>query len=239
MCIFIASFRNDILSECRTVALGLEINPNLPEKKRRKRKRFFDEEDGEDEDDSIFSPEENFRRDVFLTIIDSVISGLTVRYESIRKINDIFSFLWCYLSMNENDVIDKVETFGEIYDKDVNGHELRDELLHLKSIHESNFGKDPLGPLDLLNKIHLFNLNELFSNTCIALRIFITLPVTVASAERSFSKLNLIKSFLRSTMEQERLNDLALLSIESDISRNINYDSIIEDFALKKARKGF
>jgi len=32
--------------------------------------------------------------------------------------------------------------------------------------------------------------------------------VSVASAERSFSKLKLIKSYLRSTMSQQRLNEL-------------------------------
>ena len=36
-------------------------------------------------------------------------------------------------------------------------------------------------------------------------KIFLTLPVTVASAERSFSKLKLIKNYMRSTMSQDRL----------------------------------
>ena len=49
-----------------------------------------------------------------------------------------------------------------------------------------------------------------FPNTCIAYRILLTIPVTVVSAERSFSKLKLIKSYLRSTMSQERLSGLAI-----------------------------
>ena len=39
-----------------------------------------------------------------------------------------------------------------------------------------------------------------FPNTCIAYRILFTIPVTVASAEKSLSKLKLIKLYLRSTM---------------------------------------
>jgi hypothetical protein len=50
----------------------------------------------------------------------------------------------------------------------------------------------------------------------IAIRIFLTLPVTVAEADRSFSELKLIKTYLRSTMLQERLSACAVLSVERD-----------------------
>nr|CAI5843535.1 unnamed protein product [Callosobruchus analis] len=49
------------------------------------------------------------------------------------------------------------------------------------------------------------------------LKILCTLPVSVASAERSFSSLKRLKSWLRSTMGQERLVGLALLHIHRDI----------------------
>jgi len=42
----------------------------------------------------------------------------------------------------------------------------------------------------------------------------LTIPVLVASVERKFSKLKLIKSYLRSIMSQQKLNRLTLLSIE-------------------------
>ena len=69
------------------------------------------------------------------------------------------------------------------------------------------------------------------------MRIFCTLPVTVASGERSFSKLKLIKNFLRTKMSQQRLQDLAVLSLESDVARHISFDTVIDDFAAQKARK--
>jgi hypothetical protein len=52
-------------------------------------------------------------------------------------------------------------------------------------------------PIDILNYIKRLNS---FSNVCIAYRILLIIHVKVASAERSFSKLKLIKFYLRSTM---------------------------------------
>ena len=64
-----------------------------------------------------------------------------------------------------------------------------------------------------------------------------TIPVTVASAERSFSKLKLLKSYLRSTMKQERLNALAIITLESGMLEKIEYEYIIEDFISKNTKR--
>ena len=66
-----------------------------------------------------------------------------------------------------------------------------------------------------------------------------TLRVTVASAQRSFSKLNIVKNFMRSTMTQKRLNELAILSIESEVTRKIDFTDIIDMFAMKKVNGHF
>jgi len=58
--------------------------------------------------------------------------------------------------------------------------------------------------------------------------------VSVVSAQMTFSKLKIIKTFLRSTMSQERLDELAPLSIEKDMLNKINYDNLINDFASEK-----
>ena len=58
----------------------------------------------------------------------------------------------------------------------------------------------------------------------------------VASSEKCFSKLNLLKSYLRSTMTQESLNGLVTIEIENDVLE-INYEDIIEDFISKNTRR--
>ena len=77
----------------------------------------------------------------------------------------------------------------------------------------------------------------LFPNVEIALRMYLVLMVSNCSAERSFSKMKLIKNRLRTSMGNERLSHLALLSIEADILREINFDDLVTEFARKKTRK--
>ncbi|KAL4082990.1 hypothetical protein QTP88_028320 [Uroleucon formosanum] len=79
--------------------------------------------------------------------------------------------------------------------------------------------------------------SECFPNIGIALRILLTIPVTLACAERSFSKLKLIKTYLRNKLSQENLSGLSIISIEKDIAESLDYDYIINQFAAKKSRK--
>jgi len=50
-------------------------------------------------------------------------------------------------------------------------------------------------------------------NTTVVLRIFVTMSISVASCECSFSKLKLVKTYLRSQMSDARLSGLAVLSM--------------------------
>ena len=59
-----------------------------------------------------------------------------------------------------------------------------------------------------------------FPEVWTAFLLFVTIPLTTASSERSFSKLKLKKTYLRNSMRQERLHNLDILSIEHSITRN-------------------
>ena len=82
-----------------------------------------------------------------------------------------------------------------------------------------------------------FNMATSVPEVTAACALFLTLPVTMASAERSFSKLKLIKAYLRSTMAQERLDGLSLLAIERESAQKIDLDSIVDKFAKANARR--
>ena len=75
----------------------------------------------------------------------------------------------------------------------------------------------------------------MFPNVYVVLKIVNTIPVTTATIERSNSALKYVKTALRSTMGQERLNSLLLLFIHKDIP--LDYEVIINSFASKHPRK--
>ena len=76
-----------------------------------------------------------------------------------------------------------------------------------------------------------------YLDVCTAYMMYMTVPVTVATAERFFSKLKLIKNFLQSSMSQERFNGLALLSIKNERAKNFDFRKVIQQFASAKARR--
>lgn len=116
---------------------------------------------------------------------------------------------------------------------DIDAHNLNSEIETLLRMEmEKN-----MNSYEILSYITTNLLLELFPNLVVALRIVLTLPVSVASAERSFSKLKLIKTYLRSIMSQERLTGLALISVEHQLSSSLNYSKLIQDFAAAKVRK--
>ena len=76
-----------------------------------------------------------------------------------------------------------------------------------------------------------------FPNVGIAIRIYHTIPVTNCEGERSFSTLSRVKNYLRPTMTQQRLQDLSLMCIESEVLQSVDFDDIINDFAKQKTRR--
>ena len=78
--------------------------------------------------------------------------------------------------------------------------------------------------------LELKHLSEAFPNLVRLIKIAMTIAVSTAQCERSFSTLKLVKNHLRSTMGDERLSNLAVLSIESELSDAINLEEVILNF---------
>jgi hypothetical protein len=80
-------------------------------------------------------------------------------------------------------------------------------------------------------------LEDIYPYVSIALHMFLCTPYSNCNSERSFSTLRRIKSYVRSTISKERLNALAILNIESEITKQIKFEDIIDNFATIQSRK--
>jgi hypothetical protein len=76
-----------------------------------------------------------------------------------------------------------------------------------------------------------------FTDLCTAFLLLLTLPVTVAASERSFSELKLIENYLRSSMGQMQLSGLAIISTEQDRAIKLDTSVVVRNFAESKARR--
>ena len=92
-------------------------------------------------------------------------------------------------------------------------------------------------PLATLGHIRSAGISETFPNVDIVYRLYLTLPAANTTGERSFSVLKRVKNELRSTLCEDKLCNLSLLCIESDLTKDIDFQDVIDDFAKMKSRK--
>ena len=92
-------------------------------------------------------------------------------------------------------------------------------------------------PEGLLKFIGRYGDVSVFPNLRISILIMLIIAVSIASCERSFSKIKLTLLYLRASTGQDRLCDLALLSVEIEETEKTDFEYTIDQFASVKARK--
>jgi hypothetical protein len=70
----------------------------------------------------------------------------------------------------------------------------------------------------------------MFSQVETLIRLLLVVPATSCEAERSFSGLRRLKTWLRSTMSQERLNAVAMCTVHRSYIDRINLRAVANDF---------
>jgi len=172
----------------------------------------------------------------FNAVVDVSISSLRERTEMMCGIADKFSVLTNFPDLPPEELGKQAKELANILTCGAKSDFAVEELIvEMQSF--PNLPKRKMTTLELLVFLEEKNLNEVYPTMWIALRIAVTIPVTVASAERRFSKLNLIKTYLRSTMSQERLCGLAIINVNQEVSREISFDETKDAFAARKSRR--
>ncbi|XP_065672003.1 zinc finger MYM-type protein 1-like [Hydra vulgaris] len=174
---------------------------------------------------------DNFRIQQYYVIIDRLNNEMEKRRAAYKVLYEKFNFLLDNRSLSSEEVMTKTKALIQLYLSDLEDEFTDEFLLFPQMFNDGKLVSDKI-KLQIDNK-----LIASFPNVNIAFRIYLSILGTNSEGERSFSKLKLIKNYLRSTMGQARLSSLALLSIENELMREMTFEDVIVDFANTKSRK--
>ena len=212
-----------------------------------KRKCQFDEGPSAE---TVFSPRQKFKVKVFLVIIDKLSSALQHRLDAYKDIHENFGFLTNLTELSNDAIRGAAAKLMEEYSSDFEDC-FPSELVQFSELFKTVIVR-PQGQgqkeaqcepqntcteLKMLLFLNELNFTQSFPNVHIALRIYLSMMTSNCSGERSFSKLKRIKNEVRSSMGQQRLSLLSLMSIESEIVSSLSFTDLIDNFAMKKVRK--
>ena len=221
----------------KNIAFVMGVEASFPVKHRALRKKHYDENDCSNE--ANLQGEKDFEVNYFLVMLDMASSSLKNRFEDLQVFNGIFGPLLNSASLKSLDHIKLkdyctmlAKTFSVDDSFDFEENNLTSELRIL----QMTLPDRSMSAMEIFEFVRRM---DCYPNIFVAYRILFTIPITVASAERSFSKLKLLKNYLRSTMSQERLNGLATLCIEKKLLDDVNIEAIIDDFASRNVRRHF
>ena len=171
----------------------------------------------------------NYRMHVFYPVLDRFLHELETRFtsESWEIMQAVQALL---LPQAKNflcleDIIPFVKTYGEVLN--INQSLLQAEVAVAKQLLAS---KQP-PTKDFAGVIQCIADDGSFYNLRLCMRIAMTLPVSSATCERSFSSMKYIKNYLRNKMTDQRLSSLAILYMCRERTALLDPDAVVAAFA--------
>ena len=233
---FLVEERDNLVKDSVKAAIKKCTELEIPIEDRRvcRRRRM----PGEHAEDAGLSVVEEVRRCMFQAL-DPFKREAETSFTSIHRLNDMFGFLnpHTLLQSKSHEVFS--DAFKITYDDKMDFSELAVEIDRFKRLvlsRETTFDRNAT-EFDVLQWLVKSCLLDSTPYLCLYLKLYLTIGVSIASCERSFSKLKMIKSYLRSTMSDNWLSALSILSIERDYVQQLDFEDIVADFSSTKARK--
>lgn len=155
-------------------------------------------------------------------VLDATINCIKNRFQDLEHLKFCSVFTHSGVGFPTDSVTSLMNSpYAQFFDKD----ELTSDL---KYLYRSGLERG----LDKLSaEIEELGLREHLPQLAKLVNLALSIPLTVCSAERSFSALKRIKTRLRNTMGDKRLSNLAVISIEIEIAEALNIDDIIDRFS--------
>ena len=209
----------------------LDIDDPQLQRRRKAPKRY---EQGLAQAEFPASPKEEYRR-VYFEALDLAVTSISSRFD--QKGFKVFSSVeqLLFKACRGQDFKDELTYVCEFFYNDFDKVELESELLTLQKLYESAIGSEAPS-VDNIKKalLTLSSAQQMLVNTvCRLFQLLIILPATNATSERSFSALRRVKSYLRSTMTQARLNHLMILHYHQDLCDKLDLNSVANEYISK------
>ena len=202
----------------------------LPRK--RKMPRRFELGTGEA---SFHTTASDLYRQVYFEAIDLAVSSIEQRFEQPGyKVYSKVEQLLLKACAGEN-YHDEITFVCEFYGDDLDKCDLESQLKVLRTLYmEKIVTVDNDAPSVQTLKSVLQTLTpeqlSLVDMVCRAFQLLLIMPATNATSERSFSALRRIKTYLRSTMSQARMNHLMILNYYQDLTDSLDLKEVGNDF---------
>ena len=182
-------------------------------------------------------PEDYHRVNTFYTSLDKVLAEIETRFSGNDQ--DVLCALGD-ITLSDSPTSASFDRVARYYNLDRELLEADQRLFcQFKAAHVGKSIKTPAEVIEVLNANSLYEMTPEFSKVASILAV---IPATSCSAERSFSGLRRLKTYLRSTMGQNRLNSLAIVCIERSYGNKVIVNSmnkIINTFGQRHGRKNF
>ena len=178
-----------------------------------------------------------FRVSLTTPFVDHIINEIDTRFGSapVTVVKGFSIIPDLFLNQKEDDWKEDFIEFAATYKGDIPSPiSISPELLMWETYWRKEYkGSTPSSIAETLKKT--FPMRASFPNTYATLRLLATIPVTSCECERSISVLRRLKTYLRNTMGQGRLNALSLMSIYRDMP--IDFHEVITRFVRKHPRR--
>ena len=153
----------------------------------------------------------------------------------------LYGTIWKnYLAANGKDFCCEPEYVTKFYGSDFDRNELSTQLQILSSNLRSEIPySESVELTDILTFVWKLSQGQrsFFKQVCWLVSLIAVMPATNSSSERSFSTMKRVKTYLRSTMGQSRLNHLMILNTYKELLDNMDLVSVANEFAQANDRR--
>jgi hypothetical protein len=178
-----------------------------------------------------------YRLNITIPLLDHLITELSARFDAVSS-QHIIEFMRLLPSTNTSSATESDENslqhVLQLYEDDLPSPATFNAELDLWK-QKWNSDSQKATELNTAEKALEFADIDFYPNIRALLQVMATLPVTSCECERSISMLRLVKSPLRSSMGQDRLNGLAMLYYHRLV--DITPEEVVEEFALSHPRR--